>query len=201
LDVDDLLAPVPGNQGISQRTWQPQVWRNRGTSAQAPALAGCGHESRLFGGHPGEPVGSIEGDRAGQHSIRINDRWRICFSWREASAHDVEIVDYHRGRGRIMAQRRKLPPIHPGELLRDELNEIGVSLNELGRALRVPMNRISAIVNGKRAVTVDTAMRLARFFGTSPQYWLNLQNAYDLEVSAQELVSRIEREVLPRTAA
>ena len=55
-----------------------------------------------------------------------------------------------------MSQRRKLPPIHPGELLRDELNEIGVSLNELARALRVPMNRISAIVNGKRAIAVDT---------------------------------------------
>ena len=95
-----------------------------------------------------------------------------------------------------MAQRRRLPPIHPGELLRDELNEIGVSLNELGRALRVPMNRISAIVNGNRAITVDTAMRLARYFGTSPQYWLNLQNAYDLEVAGQELGSRIEREVL-----
>ena len=74
-----------------------------------------------------------------------------------------------------MVKGRKLPPIHPGELLRDELGEIGVSLNELARALRVPMNRISAIVNGKRAITVDTAMRLARYFGTSPQYWLNLQ--------------------------
>ncbi|HYW47616.1 MAG TPA: HigA family addiction module antitoxin [Bryobacteraceae bacterium] len=93
------------------------------------------------------------------------------------------------------------PPIHPGELLRDELGEIGVSLNELARALRVPMNRISAIVNGKRAITVDTAMRLARYFGTSPQYWLNLQVAYDLEVAGQEIQPRIEREVLPRTAA
>src|SRR6266568_3709681 len=77
-----------------------------------------------------------------------------------------------------MAQRRKLPPIHPGELLRDELQEIDSSLNELARALRVPMNRISAIVNGKRAITVDTAMRLARYFGTSPQYWLNVENAW-----------------------
>jgi addiction module HigA family antidote len=85
-------------------------------------------------------------------------------------------------------------------LLRDELNEIGVSLNELGRALRVPMNRISAIVNGKRA-TVDTAMRLARYFGTSPQYWLNLQSAYDLEVAEREILPRIEKEVLRRTAA
>jgi antitoxin HigA-1 len=97
-----------------------------------------------------------------------------------------------------MAQRRKLTPIHPGELLRDELNEIGVSLNELARALRVPMNRVSAIVNGKRAITVDTAMRLARYFGTLPQYWLNLQNAYDLEIANRV---EIEKEVLPRNAA
>jgi addiction module HigA family antidote len=63
------------------------------------------------------------------------------------------------------------------------------------------MNRISAIVNGKRAITVDTAMRLARYFGTSPQYWLNLQIAYDLEVAGQEIQPQIEKEVLPRTAA
>ena len=100
-----------------------------------------------------------------------------------------------------MPQRRKLPPIHPGELLRDELQEIGVSLNELARALRVPMNRISAIVNGNRAITVDTAMRLARYFGTSPQYWLNLQSAYDVEVAERKIRPQIEREVLPRTAA
>lgn len=97
-----------------------------------------------------------------------------------------------------MAQRRKLPAIHPGELLRDELKEIDVSLNELARALRVPMNRISAIVNGKRSITVDTAIRLARYFGTSPQYWLNLQNAYDLETADR---AQVEREVLPRSAA
>src|SRR5512139_216585 len=100
-----------------------------------------------------------------------------------------------------MAPRKKLPPIHPGELLRDELQEIGVSLNELARALRVPMNRISAIVNGKRAISVDTAMRLARYFGTSPQYWLNLQMAYELEVAGQSMGAKIEREVLPLTAA
>lgn len=97
-----------------------------------------------------------------------------------------------------MPQRRKLPPIHPGELLKEELQKIDVSLNELSRALRVPMNRISAIVNGKRAITVDTAMQLARYFDTSPQYWLNLQNVYDLEIADR---AAIEREVLPRNAA
>jgi len=100
-----------------------------------------------------------------------------------------------------MSYRRKLPPIHPGELLPDELDQTGVGLNELGRALRVPMNRISAIVHGRRAITVDTAMRLARCFGTSAQYWLNLQNAYDLEVAHRETGPEIAREVLPRTAA
>ena len=98
-------------------------------------------------------------------------------------------------------KRRKLPPIHPGELLRDELEEIGVSLNELARALRVPMNRISAIVNGKRSITADTAMRLARYFGTAPQYWLNIQASYDLEVAEREIGAKILREVLPRSAA
>jgi len=100
-----------------------------------------------------------------------------------------------------MAQRRELPPVHPGQLLRDELEEIGVSLNELGRALRVPMNRIGAIVNGKRSIAVDTAMRLARYFGTSPRYWLNLQVLYELEVAGRTLQAQIEREVLPRAAA
>ena len=100
-----------------------------------------------------------------------------------------------------MAQRKRLPPVHPGELLGDELTEIGVSLNELGRALRVPMNRISAIVNGKRAITVDMALRLARYFGTSSQYWLNLQIAYDLEVADREIRKKIEKEVVPRNAA
>jgi addiction module HigA family antidote len=63
------------------------------------------------------------------------------------------------------------------------------------------MNRISAIVNGKRAITVDTAMRLARYFGTSPQYWLNLQVAYDFEVAGRQIRPQIEKEVLPRSDA
>ena len=74
-------------------------------------------------------------------------------------------------------------PIHPGELLKDELHERGVSLNGLARALRVPMNRMSAIVSGKRSITADTALRLARYFGTSAQMWMNMQTAYDLEVA------------------
>ncbi len=94
-----------------------------------------------------------------------------------------------------------LTPIHPGEILAEDLRDLGISLNELARALRVPMNRISAIANSKRSITADTAMRLARYFGTSPQYWMNLQAAYDLALAQRIKGAQIEREVLPRHAA
>jgi addiction module HigA family antidote len=101
----------------------------------------------------------------------------------------------------MASQRKKLRPIHPGEILREDLQDIGISLNQLARDLRVPMNRISAIVNGKRSITGDTAMRLARYFGTSAQYWMNLQAVYDLQVAERDFAARVAREVLPRQAA
>jgi addiction module HigA family antidote len=94
-----------------------------------------------------------------------------------------------------MARKKKLDPIHPGFILREDLADAGVSLNRLARDLRVPMNRISAIVNGKRSITADTALRLALFFGTSPQYWMNLQANYDIAVTEQEAGERIKTDV------
>ena len=76
-------------------------------------------------------------------------------------------------------------PIHPGEILAEELQTIGVSPTELSRQIRVPPNRISQIINEKRAVTGDTALRLARWFGTSPQFWMNLQSSFDLLTAEQ----------------
>jgi addiction module HigA family antidote len=76
-----------------------------------------------------------------------------------------------------------LTAIHPGEHLAEELNELGMSIAELARRLGVPTNRITGILNGQRAVTGDTALRLAHFFGTSPQFWLNLQSLYDLRLA------------------
>ena len=73
-------------------------------------------------------------------------------------------------------------PIHPGEILADELDELGVSPTELSRQIRVPANRISQIINGKRSITGDTALRLAHWFGTSPQFWMNLQALYDVRM-------------------
>ncbi|MEW6488802.1 MAG: HigA family addiction module antitoxin [Thermodesulfobacteriota bacterium] len=92
----------------------------------------------------------------------------------------------------------RLPPIHPGEFLREEfLLPLGLSANALARRLQVPPNRITAILNEKRAVTADTALRLARFFGTTPQLWLNLQASYDLKVAEKAVGPVIEEEVRP----
>ena len=93
-----------------------------------------------------------------------------------------------------MKRDGKVLAVHPGEMLLDEMKERQISINALARALRVPPNRISAIVNGRRGLTADTAWRLARFFGTSPQMWLNLQNEYDLRAVDQD---KITREVMP----
>jgi addiction module HigA family antidote len=76
--------------------------------------------------------------------------------------------------------------IHPGEHLAEELNELGMSASELARKLGVPTNRITAILNGQRSVTADTALRLAHFFGTSANFWLNLQILYDLRIAEQK---------------
>lgn len=90
----------------------------------------------------------------------------------------------------------KLPPIHPGEvLLEDFMKPLGLSQYRVAQDIGVPPLRISQIVNGKRAITADTAMRLARYFGTSPDVWLRLQARYDLEVAAREYGDRIVREV------
>jgi addiction module HigA family antidote len=78
-------------------------------------------------------------------------------------------------------------PIHPGEILADELSEIGISSAELARTLRVPANRISQIIAGKRAISADTALRLARYFGTTPDFWMNLQKTYELDLARQSL--------------
>ncbi len=90
---------------------------------------------------------------------------------------------------------------HPGEILREEfLVPLGMSANALARELRVPPNRITAIVNQTRSVTADTALRLARYFGTTPEFWTNLQAAHDLSRARAESGREIERAVRPRAA-
>ncbi len=95
---------------------------------------------------------------------------------------------------------KKMPPIHPGEILLEEyLLPLRISQNKLGRDLGVPAQRINEIIRGKRAITVDTALRLAKYFHTTPQFWLNLQSHYDLQTAEDtQLVERINREVRER---
>lgn len=93
-------------------------------------------------------------------------------------------------------KNKKLPPIHPGEILREEfLEPMGISQYRLAKDISVPPRRINEIVHGKRSVTADTALRLGRFFGMSPQFWLNLQTRYDLEMTEDLLEDRLDEEV------
>jgi addiction module HigA family antidote len=96
---------------------------------------------------------------------------------------------------------KKLAPIHPGEILRDDfLEPMKISVYTLAQVIKVPRSRVNDIVLGRRAITTDTALRLARYFGISPEFWVNLQAHYDLEIAGRALRRRIEREVSPRVA-
>lgn len=98
--------------------------------------------------------------------------------------------------------KRLLPPVHPGEVLHEEfLEPLQLSQNRLAIRIGVPPRRINEIVLGKRRVTADTALRLARYFDTTPQFWLGLQTEYDLDVASEELGDRLDLEVLTHARA
>ncbi len=96
-----------------------------------------------------------------------------------------------------LVRSKKNPPIHPGEILRDVFSDAGLSASAAALSMSVPANRLTAIMQGRRAITADTALRLARFFGTSPQMWMNLQSNYELDQAEYESAKRIAREVRP----
>ena len=100
-----------------------------------------------------------------------------------------------------MRVQNGMKPVHPGEVLREELNELGLSAKALSKALDVPVNRVTLILNGQRGVSADTALRLARYFGTTPQFWLNLQKAWELRRAVIASGREIDERVTPRSAA
>ena len=101
-----------------------------------------------------------------------------------------------------MSRLKRLPPIHPGEILSEEfLKPIGMSMNKLADELHVPANRITQIVEGRRSITGETALRLARYFGTSAEFWLGMQKDYDLHVARDEFEAEVKRQVQPRGKA
>ncbi len=93
---------------------------------------------------------------------------------------------------------KKVRPVHPGEILcEDFLKPLGLSMNRLALDLRVPVTRIAELVHGRRAITPDTALRLARYFNTTPAFWLNLQSKFDLDTAEDKMLAKIRREVRP----
>ena len=97
-----------------------------------------------------------------------------------------------------MSTKKLLDPIRPGEILREDFMEsLSISINQLSRDLAVPPNRISEIVNGKRAITADTALRLQRYFKIEAQFWLNLQSEYDLRIMKRKIWDDIQRRIIP----
>jgi addiction module HigA family antidote len=131
---------------------------------------------------PGNRFEVLKGDRKGQYSIRITINGESVLAGptshpgRPMSKSWITTEDYSMAR----------TPIHPGEHLAEELKDLGMSAAELARRLGVPTNRVTSILNGRRAITGDTALRLAHFFGTSAEFWLNLQNLYELRLAEQK---------------
>jgi addiction module HigA family antidote len=139
---------------------------------------------------PTNRLEKLKEDRTGHYSIRINDQWRICFEWQDGDAYDVEIADYHWGN--LMMAEEMLSPVQPGEILLEEfLKPMGLSQNQLALALRVPARRSNELVHGRRRITADTALRLAKYFNMSPQFWLGLQMDYDLDLAEDTLGEQI----------
>jgi addiction module HigA family antidote len=122
---------------------------------------------------------TLSGEGTVRYAVRVNREWRVCFEWPETSPGptNVELVDSESG-------GHPAPfAIHPGEHLAEKLRAENMNASELARRIQVPTNRVTKILNGQRGITGDTALRLARFFGTSAELWLNLQSLHDLRVA------------------
>jgi antitoxin HigA-1 len=118
-------------------------------------------------------------------------------------AYDVAIVDCHGGRPAMATEESvecRMRPVHPGEVLRDELADLGLSARAFAKALDIPVNRVTQILRAERGVSADTALRLARYFGTSAEFWMDLQSDYELRRARREVGPAIEQAVRPRAA-
>jgi addiction module HigA family antidote len=150
---------------------------------------GAAHTLRDLTALQSNRLETLEGECTGRYAIYVNEQWRICFEWPETSSGptNVELVDSD-SRGHMAPVA-----IHPGEHLAEELRALNMSASELARRIKVPTNRVTAILNGRRAITGDTALRLAHFFGTSAAFWLNLQSLHELRVAEAKTGQMIQQ--------
>lgn len=150
---------------------------------------------------PGNQLEALKDDRAGQHSIRVNDQWRLCFVWRDGNAHKVEIAEYHQ-EPRQMIRRDELdsvdfsdastgetiPAMTPGDVQRlDFMESLKLFARALARDMGVIADRVTEMINGKCTITAEIAILLGRRFGTTRSFWMNLQTAFDLEKAERAL--------------
>ena len=140
---------------------------------------------------PGNRLEALKGDRAGQYSIRVNERYRVCFEWRQEMAWEC------RKSSIITSDETSadlLSPVTPGELLKEEfLVPMGISQYRLAKETGIPAQRIGQIVLGKRRVTADTDLRLCRYFGLTDGYWLRAQVAFDLEAEKRRIEPELDK--------
>jgi addiction module HigA family antidote len=130
---------------------------------------------------PGNRLEALKGDLAGYHSIRVNDQWRIIFRWEDNNASEVSLTDYHWAKevSKMLPENRVTT--HPGEILKEEfLDPMGITQMAFAEHLGIPLQRVNEVIRGKRGVTPETAWLFSQALGTTPQFWMNLQNAYDL---------------------
>ena len=153
---------------------------------------------------PGNRLEALSGDRQGQHSIRVNDQFRLVFIWTDQGPADVEFVDYHCASPALTTEEDDamtfniadasdpLAPVHPGEILLEEfMKPYGLTAGKVAARLNIARPRIEKLVRGQTPITTDTALRLERLFGSSAQFWLNLQSSYDLEMAQRGLAPDI----------
>jgi antitoxin HigA-1 len=139
---------------------------------------------------PSNHVERLNGEATGRYAIGVNEQRRIDFEWPDRSPRrtTVQLVELDSGGDMTLVA------IHPGQHLADELSALNMSASEFARRIKVPTNRVTLILNGQRAITGDTALRLAHFFGTSAEFWLHLQSLHELriaEAKAGELIKQL----------
>jgi addiction module HigA family antidote len=147
----------------------------------------AGNRVKAFSGI--ERPARLKLDRKGQYSVRVNDQWASVLSGR------MDRLAPRTSRLSIITEEHTMASraIHPGNHLAEELDALDMSAAELARRLKVPTNRVTAILNGQRAISGDTALRLGHFFGTTPQFWLNLQSLYEIRLAEEKSGKAIKK--------